>query len=391
MELDVFNKLDKELTKKDFYSEYNSASKILFYLSFVGNIFSIMFAYFFMYGILSSTVLKPTPNTVLLINIITFVILIGSEVTKRFVFDKFSKSVIKDRFTFKLPDSKILGFISLMLVSLSFYLSLNGAKVYSSKDDQIKENTEVVIDTYADSVKNVYMEKIHVYENDIRSLTERNLDNSTKIDDLTDKMNDLSIDTWQERVEKKNLKSEINNIRKDKDANISLIEKNEVKIKELKTELEAEITKYSDKVADKADKLIDENSSNPVRFLFFSILIEFIILLGIYFINYHKIRSHREQREKNSKNPEYKKYILYSNIIDIIYMNDGKIGDKLPVKNDLLKMLKIKGIMATEKELDEMLKMITHLGVVMRRGPKRSIIVEHSVAKDIIKKQFPNI
>ena len=142
MKHEEYKKLKSAIQEKNFFNNYRIFSKLSFFLSYVGNLFSIIFAFFFLNNIAMSAVLEPTPMVINIVFIAVVMILVMVEVSKRFVFDKFSQSAINDKFTFKTRESKILGGVSLILIALSFYFSLNGAEQYSDKDDRQKKNVE---------------------------------------------------------------------------------------------------------------------------------------------------------------------------------------------------------------------------------------------------------
>jgi len=101
MKHEDFKKLKTNIQEKNFFNNYKVFSKLSNFLSYVGNLFSILFAYFFLYEIASSAVLEPTPTIMGLVMGGVILVLFTVELSKRFVFDKFSQSFIKDKFKFK--------------------------------------------------------------------------------------------------------------------------------------------------------------------------------------------------------------------------------------------------------------------------------------------------
>lgn len=388
MRHDDYKNLKGEIKNKNFFNGYGIFSKISYYLSFVGNFFSIFLAFFFVNDIISQTVLEPSSSSIKYVFLITVVILFTVELVKRFVFDKFSMEAIKQKFKFRGPEMNILAFFSLLLIAASFYLSLNGAKEYASKDDEIKQNTEIVIEVYEDSLKTYYGDKITIVDKDISELRSANLSYDERLKMLDDKDEDLSVDTWQDRQEKRRIKDERKQIRDDKDRNIEQMDKLDIKIANYKIERNDEITKYKDKNLQKAEDKIEKNSDNPIRFLMFSTIIEFVILFGIFFINYYKVRSLEEYEALITKNPKYRLFNQWNELISLVYNKETQMGETLPFKTEMNKLLKANGLDISSKELDDALKMFTHLGILKKKGNKKAIAMYVDDARDLIKDHF---
>ena len=153
MKPNEYKSLKNEINNKNFNKGYKGLAKICYYLSFVGNLFSIGLAFFFIENLLLKTVLEPTENTLFYVSAVAILILVTVEATKRFIFDKFSLELIKQKHRFKGGEIRILSFVSLLLIFTSFYLSLNGAKDYADKDKEITSNSESKIEVYQDSIK----------------------------------------------------------------------------------------------------------------------------------------------------------------------------------------------------------------------------------------------
>lgn len=383
-----YKNLKDEVKNKNFFNGYKVFSKLSYYLSFVGNFFSVFLAYFFINDVISQTVLDGAESSLTMVAAISLLILFTVELVKRFVFDKFSLEAIKQKFKFNNPEMNILSFFSLLLIAASFYLSLNGAKEYASKDKQIQENTEVVIDTYTDSLNIKYNKKTTVYEMDISKLREANLSYDDRLKMLDDKDENLSNDSWQDRQEKRRIKDERKSIRDDKDRNIEQMDKLEIKIKEVKTEKEIDLSKFEKKQLAKAGSKIEENADNPIRFLIFSTIIEFVILFGIFFINYYKVRSLEDYENLVAKNPKYKMFNQWNELLTMIYSKDTQLGDTLPYKTEMGKLIKANALDFSQKELDDALKVFTHLRILKKKGNKKAISLGEEDAREMIKEHF---
>ncbi len=188
--------------------------------------------------------------------------------------------------------------------------------------------------------------------------------------------------------ELRRVKTEMNQIRKDKEINTQLIDKNENKIKDVKGEKDAEITKFESKKSENASKQIENTSKNPFIFLVFSTVIEFLILFGIWFINYYKLRSVEDYEKLINKDPKYKTFYNWSEFINIIFKNDTRIGDVLPFKVELLKILKSNNVDLNAKELDDLMKIFVHLNILKPKGNKKAIAVSRDDAFEMVKEHL---
>lgn len=353
-------------------------------------------------------VLNPTNNTSIIVGLTSIIILVMFESIKRFVFDRFSMSFIKNRNRFSGSEVLILTLISSLLITGSFYLSLNGAKNYSSRDKEIMNIANNDISKYSDSLNNeynvlvdnndsIFNSKIKILENNNIVLFADNRKYDTYIEDYTKKYNELSTETWQERQEKIRIKQEIKDFRKEKEKNSELIDKNDSKIesfnkkrdeknKSFKNDLDIGIKKYeSEKKLASSDK-IEDNKSNSFKFLIFSTIIEFIILFGIYFPHHYEYRSVSEYDEKIKSDPNYKKFHSWNTLLDIILSDNDQIGKSLPYKKDMMKLLSANKVDMSVKDFDDSLKIFVHLGILKTKGNKKTINCDLQTGRDVIMK-----
>ena len=384
MKFEDFKKLQGEIKSKNFFSNYAQFSKLSGYISYVGNFFSILFAYFFISNIIYQTVLNPTEFISGIIVAVSIIILISLELMKRFVFDKFSQSIIKDKYKFVDKESIVLGLVSIGLSATSFYFSISGAHKYADRKDDIKESVDIQVGVYSDSLNKKYDTKINELENQNKILFETSQGYETRLTTLSNQYNDGTLSP----ADLRRVKTEMNQIRKDKEINTALIDKNESKIKEIKTDKDVEVNKFEVKKSISADKTIENTSKNPFIFLVFSTVIEFIILFGIWFINYYKIRSVEDYEKLIQKSAPYKMFNTWLDFLTLIYNQDTKIGDTIPFKTDIIKLLKSSTINLSPKEIDEMFKIFTHLKILTTKGNRKMISVNHEDAIEAIKKHF---
>jgi hypothetical protein len=384
MNIEEFKKAKAEIKEKNFFNNYRGFSKLSYYLSWVGNGFSILFAYFFINNIIQQTITTHTATTDILAGIITVIILLTVELMKRFVFDKLTQNFIIDQFKLLTTESKLLAFISICLIVTSFYFSLNGAEKYADKTDDISTKTENTIQMFSDTLDKKYAIKTATYDEQNKILFEQNQKLDTELSEYSKLYNSPDIS----KADARKLKSEINRLTKQKEYNQGLIDKNDSKIKEFTSLKDAEIKEYEIKHKGLASKEQEKVSGNPMIFLVFSTVIEFLILFGIYFINYYKVRSVDDFEKKIAKDPKYKLYNLYSEMINVMYKEDTNIGDAIPIKAQITKLLKSNSVDISNKDLDEALRVLTHLNIFKQKGNKKYFSADKNEANELIKKHL---
>ena len=184
------------------------------------------------------------------------------------------------------------------------------------------------------------------------------------------------------------IKSILTEKKNDKKENLSTIEKNDKKIKDILNDRDLEITEYEESLSKEVNKTIQKNSSNPFIFVIFSTVIELIILFGVFFINYFEIRSLKEYEEKTKKDPRYKQFSLWNGLISTLYTSGVQIGDTLPYKTDMIKLFKANSFEISTKEFDDALRMFTHLDILKKKGNKKAISMTVDEAREKIISHF---
>lgn len=343
MNLKSFKKLESKVKKPDFGKDFKSLNYILKSLSIFGNIISIFLASFFVTELLSVAIDNP-----LVYWIIAIIALSGLELTKREIFFRFSRDFIRTNSIFKSSALPML-FFTMVLISLSFYSSLSGAQKFSSKTDLIEVETAERVDIFTDSTNTLYQDKISVLELRNAELFESNKKTDEQIERvLTDHP------TWVNTAKK---------LRDGKNENNIQISKNDDKIKELKQERDEIIAKYTESIEGKSGKEIDKNKNDSFVFIMISTLIEFLILIGIYFSNIYNFRRYRDTKEKLLSDDNFRTYYEYSEIIDILYLN-RKEKDMIPGIDLMIDLLTMNKVYITKKQIEDALKLFEALNII---------------------------
>jgi hypothetical protein len=371
MKVSEFKKLEKKINNYNFNENYKSINVILTILSYFGNLASIFLAFFFMSKIIGGA-LADNPVAVAISSII---ILAGIELLKRDIFDKFSILQLKEKTINKsvLP----LFITSLLLIFASFYSSLNGAKEFSSKSKQLEQVKEDKLKTFSDSLNGVYNSKISDIEIELKSSKDLL---KTKDDEQTELASIQTLNrTQKQRVA--DLKEEKKTIRDD----ISKLEKD---IESVKLERDGIIENEKIRLETDTDSKKEDNSKNSFLFVILSVIIEMVILAGVYFNEYYKFRSYREYRDKIEKDPNFQKWLLYDEILNIIYTEDTKMNQKLPSNKAIIETCKVNDIIVLPKDISDFLKVLSNIGIIKQSGSARYVNKTKDISIELLKKQF---
>lgn len=371
MKLDDFKKLEGKINSENFHDGYKNIDRVMYYLSMFGHLASIFLAYFLVFNVISSAI----DNTIVA-GICSVILLFGLELLKRELFDKFSIQFLKFK-NFASKEVLPLLIISTMLVSVSFYATISGAKEFSSKEKEIVENSNKQIDTISNTIKSKYDLKIKEYEDEIKLYK---LKIEQKDTEQTNLENGTSISP-QQRQRIKDLKDEKVSLKND-------ISNSETKIKEVKSEAENEVGKAETDIMAKTDDKKNENSSNTLMFIFISSIIEILIIAGVYFNEYYKHRSYKEFKNKIDKDSNFQTWNLYNSVLDVIFTDDTKMNDKLPSSKGIIDICKVNGIIVLQKDLTSLFKLLASLGIIKNSGSVKYIVKNKDVSVELVMKHF---
>jgi hypothetical protein len=371
MKINEFKKLEKKINNQNFNQGYKNINLVMLLLSIFGHFASIFLAYFALSKVLGG-VIENNPVVVLMASLI---MLTGLELLKRDIFDKFSIQYLKVKAFTK--DVLPLFILSLLIICTSFYASIQGAKEFSSKEAVIEKKQEETVNQFSDSLNKVYNIKIDGIESEIKV-------NKDKIDSKDKEQTELEAIQPPTRSQKsriKDLKDEKTTLRTD----ITKLETDEAT---LKTELATKIKEHETTVGDDAKNKKEDNNSNSLAFVLISTLIELVILVGVYFNEYYKFRSYKEFRNRLEKDPNYQKWMIYDQMLSIIYTEDTKMNQKLPSNKNIADMCKVNDIIVMPKDVTDFLKVMNNLNIIKTSGSTRYVNKQRDLAFEILRKQF---
>ena len=360
MKIQDYKKLEDKINNQNFNKSYKTINIVLTILSYFGHVASIFLAYF----MLSKVIEGAMTDNIIVAGIASVILLGGLELLKRDVFDKFSISFLKLKGITKevLP----LFLISLTIISISFYASIKGAAEFSSKSAEIEVKGKETIKTYNDSLTKVYNNEIKGLEDNFKSKDEilTNLQNLA----LTQRLSkDQRVTISDLSLQKKDIQQQVT---------------------EKKTELATKIKEHETGVTTEAADKKEDNSKNSLMFVIISTLIELIILAGVYFGEYYKFRSYREFRDQIEKDPNYQKWLLYDQILTVVFTEDTKVNQKLPSIKAIIDMCKVNDIILLNKDVADFLKVTTGLGIIKVNGSVRYFAKTRDIAIEKLRKNF---
>jgi len=375
MKINEFKKLEKKINGENFCESYKSINIMLTILSYFGNLASIFLAYFFMSKVISGAI----PENKVAVFISSVIILGGVELLKRDIFDKFSVRYLKERTLFK--GTLTLFIFSLMLISASFYSSLNGAKEFSSKEAEIENDTKNIVKSYTDSLNNVYLIKTKELDDEINSY-------KLKIDEKDKEQSLINIDLQERGWLNSSQRSRNKQLTDEKQYLDNKISEINSKINEINTERDSNIKEYISNITEDSDSKKQENSKNSFIFIILSTIIEFVILGGVFFNEYYKFRSYKEFRDKIDKDPNYQKWMLYERILNVVYPETALNNQKLPSNKAMIEMCKVNGMIVLPRDMINFLKIINSLEIIKTSGSSRFINKPRDLSFDVLKAHF---
>ena len=371
MELKKYDTIRKEIKKMDFEGKFKQLSDWLYLFSFVGNVGSIFFAYFLIYPLFNDAIshyIQTDSTNIIISSIFTVLILFMFELTKRIILKNFSFDFVKERF--KIKEFSIISWliISLGLIVLSFYFSINGAMKFADNTIVVEKQFNKELIFKQDSVKSVYQARKDSYYLDIQQLKDDN-------EELRIKRNETPLNYISARNDYNNMINQ----------NTDEIKRFEGFIVDLDEELEGKINEFKIEKDNSLNKITDENNISILVFILISSLIELLIIGGIYFKSYYDLTVFR----KNEPHLEnfLKKRDQYLVLLSYIYKK-GKLttGDVIIGVNRLKETLKDNNIQNVNKLVTSFYSDLEYNDIIKTEGKRKYFVVDYEKANEIITK-----
>jgi hypothetical protein len=336
MKIDKFNKLKLKLEVFKLEQNYMTLDKILYYFSFLGNIFLIYFGYFFVKSVTNS-IPSLFPFQDIFFTIFVGLFLTGYELTKRFTLEQFFTTVLQvKRMT---GGIFVAGMICSFLIAGSFYLSIKGAHRLVDNSETIAIVTDSTTTLKQDSIAKYYDKEIAYY---------RSQPGRRKADRI-----------YRDSV--------VNSLQQTKD----------VKVQQLEA-----------KTQTKANTALDKNMENSTAFLFITIFLELIVLIGVSFDAFYTLGSY-EETKKLLQTPKFKQLELNLKLLKLYYQNGKKIvGDQTLSFNKFQSLVQNQKIDSSQKDLKSFIVLCQELDIIKEfRGRKKQFMIPYQEAKDLLESQ----
>jgi len=335
MKLDKFFQLKNDLETFSFEKNFDSLSKTLYYFSFLGNIFLILFSYFFIKNVTDSIPhLFPGQNLFFSIFIILF--MTGYELFKRFSFEQLALSILRNRLV---NFNNVIGFLVCgVLVAGSFYLSLNGAHRLIDTSETISVKADSTLSNKTDSVAKYYDKEIQFY---------RNQPGTRKAD----------------------------RIYRDSIVNVLSVQK-EQKI----NELELKVTK-------KTELQSSALKENNTAFALMVVFLELIILIGVAFSSYYTWTSYDEMKELLTT-PKFRQLEINLRLLKLYYQNGRKKEqDSALPKTKLIALASTSKIPCNQTDINNFIVLCSELEIITGNRRKKTYNMSYEKAKGLLENQ----
>jgi hypothetical protein len=347
MKLDKYNKLKTDLETFNFERNFKPLSTTLYYFSFLGNIFLILFSYFFIKDVTNS-IPQLFSGQDLFFTVFIILFMTGYELFKRFSFEQLTATLLRLK---KLTVNVAAGVIvCIILVSGSFYLSLNGAHRLIDTSSTIESKLDTIQNRGADSISTVYQSRIALKEQQIQAIQQNDED---------------GVLSRRQQNTIKQLEADVKNYETERDSRIAALEQ---------------------KTGQKLTKQESKIEQNSLAFAVMVFFLELIILLGVAFNAYYKWTSFSEMKDVLST-PRYKQLELNINLLRIYFQNGRKKEGDAVISSSKLKALASNSrVQCTAKEVNEFVALCTELEIVGGQKNKRVYNMPFEKALSIIEK-----
>ena len=335
MKLDKYFKLKNDLETFNFEKNFNPLSKTLYYFSFLGNIFLILFSYFFIKDVTNSI---PTlfPGQSIFFSIFIILFMTGYELFKRFAFEQLTSTILRLR---KFTTNVGVGLlVTLSLVVGSFYLGLNGAHRLIDNSETISNTTDSTLSIKVDSIAKYYDGEISFY---------RNQPTRTRAD------------------------------RQYRDSIVNVLQVNkDTKIKEIESKTEG-----------KSAAKVEELKQNDLAFVIMVFFLELIILIGVAFNAYY-IWSSYDEMKNLLLTPKYKQLKLNLRLLKLYFQNGRKKEQDLAIsKSKLISLVNSSKINANQKEVNDFIALCSELEITTGNRRKKVYNMSYEKAKTLLENQ----
>jgi len=350
MKIDKFNKLKGSLETFAFEKNFYPLSTTLYWFSFLGNIFLVLFSYFFIKDVTNS-IPELFKFQDIFFSVFIFLFMSGYELFKRFSFEQLTLGILKtQRFTVNI----FVGIsICLALVAGSFYLSLNGAHRLIDNTEAVETTNTSFIENKIDSVNVYYNEQIQLNQSAIKKLYESDRDG------ILGPAATRTLNGYQSSIKK---------LDSTRMANIEYIE---------------------NRYANKTDRKLERIQQNDVAFAFMVFFLELIILVGVGFHSYYVWTAYNHM-DKLLKTTKFQELGTHLKLLQIIYENGKNTKDDLlPGFDKIHSICELQGLELDNTDLNKFVNLCYLFGILHKHTDnKYTFEMDFENAKRTFEGQF---
>lgn len=336
MKLAKYHKLRLKFEVHRLEQNYFTLDKILYYFSFLGNIFLIYFGYFFVKSITNSIPpLFPFQNAFFTVFIALF--LTGYELTKRFALEQLAISLFQIK---RLTPYVVAGvLICLGIIAGSFYLSVKGAHRLVDTTETVQTSIELTLSTERDSIAQYYNQEITFY---------RSQPGRTKQDR---QYRDSIVATLQEAKESK-------------------------------------IKQVESRFREKANTKLNTSTENTTAFFYITVFLELLILIGVGFNAFYTVGSYDETK-KLLQTPRYRQLELNLKLLKLYYQNGKKTtGDPTLSYNKFQSLVQTQGVSCSQRDLKAFVTLCQELDIIRDyKARRKEFTMSYEQARSLVENQ----
>jgi hypothetical protein len=343
----------------DFYSAYSGIDLILHWSSYLGHVLSAFFSYYYLHQIVADVAAGHGVNS-LIIDIPVIMLLIGLEFAKRFVLDRFSSEHVSANFKIK---TSLLSLVisAIFLAGISSYMSIDGAGRLAQTGDKLEVRSTQDIKTLSDSIINVRNKDLLKLEEEAKRL---DLLSISRADQVSQIKNKTARDLAAEQAREASIRA--------KDA------RNRVDSFNIKTEKELVLLKNN--INANKEKEVLKSDGNSFKFYIISGIIELVIIIGVWFRRFYNWKSKEDYKKLVCNTENYKRWNVTQWVLDVFHSSKGD----LPSSKKIKELANATGKYLTQSEIDQSIKVLTHLECVKTQGNRRKIMTDKETSDKYI-------
>lgn len=365
LSFDQYTKLKSRTVSKSYSERFKWVDRFMYAFSWFGNAVSVFLAFFFLQSLFNASFSIGTEYTWLITSGIIF-FLSMFELLKRYVFSMFSIEFIKVQF--KIFKRSMFTFIISVLALLigSMYLSLNGAQKFIDNEEIFETQTTTIVKSEVDSITSYYNNTL------ILPLIQSNNKLNEQNDEFLETSKKMYATKYTRLINENNKKIENNNIKID-----DYEKERDFKVEQIRKESESNLS-----------ETLSQNKDNIITFILISLLIELIIIFGIYYDKIYDYRTIKEYEDTVINTTEFKTWHKYNFLLEMIFNTVKEVGEKLPSTDNIIDMARIAKSPITKVEFDRFINILYLLEIISKEGNRRITNIPLENAKKLLKDYY---